>query len=87
MWFGGMGRYQCTCESCKLVPSKQVNLSFLFPLGAYPPSVYSSSAVVTAQTPHIRRNNALSVLNDLTANVNLASQTLLKIRTEARFSD
>jgi hypothetical protein len=36
MWYGGMGRYQCTCESCKLVPTKQANVSFLFPLGAYP---------------------------------------------------
>jgi hypothetical protein len=36
MWFGGMGRCQCTCESSKLVPTKQASLSFLFPLGAYP---------------------------------------------------
>ena len=29
MWFGGMGRCQCTCESHKLVPTNQAGKPFL----------------------------------------------------------
>jgi len=70
MWFGGMGRCQCTCESHKLVPT----------FSAYP-------------TPPLPLSSCLKTREFVEATLkacwpgHTANETLLKMRTEARFSD